>query len=377
MVGVPTATTRPAATQAISGRPYVKIGVCFPQGEDLGFGLDFAVRADQLGYHRLWVSEAYGFDSFGILAAIAVRTSRIQLATGIANVFSRSPATLAQAAVTIDAFSGGRFGLGLGSSGPGVITGWHGMPYERPLDRIRDYVNIVRMIVRQERVRYDGSVVSVNGALRLMPEPVRERIPIYLGSISRRGTMLAAEIADGWLPNHFAPGHFATVMSPALSAGLAAAGRSREDIEVIPYHVPIVVTGDPAAGLDVDRPRLALYIGGMGTLEKNYYKDLYGRYGYPSEAAEIQRLYLGGDRKAAVAAVTDAMVAEGAIVGTLDQCRQRLRDYSAAGIDEVALAVKSESGTRKSVLRTLEEVASCVTGDAPIQDLPAEEQGAT
>lgn len=176
--------------------------------------------------------------------------------------------------MTADALSGGRFGLGLGSSGPGVITGWHSMPYERPLDRIRDYVNIVRMIVRRERVRYDGSVVSVKGALRLMPEPVRERIPVYLRSISRRGTMLAAEIADGWLPKHFAPRHFATVMSPVLSDGLAAAGRSREDIEVLPYRVPIVCTGDPAAGLDADRPRLALHIGGMGTLEKNYYKDL-------------------------------------------------------------------------------------------------------
>lgn len=254
----------------------MKIGACFPQGEELGFGLDFA------------------------LGAIAARTSRIQLATGIVNVFSRSPATLAQAAVTIDALSGGRFGLGLGSSGPGVITGWHGMPCERPLDRIRDYVNVVRMIVRRQRVRYEGSVVSVNGGLRIMPEPVRGQIPIYLGSISRRGTMLAAEIADGWLPDPFAPRHFATVMRPALSDGLAAAGRSGEDIEIIPYYVPIVVTDDPAAGIDVDRPRLALYIGGMGMAEKNYYKDLYGRYGYAAEAAEIQRLYLAGDRKAAV-----------------------------------------------------------------------------
>lgn len=346
----------PGRWQTIDGRSHVKIGICLPH-EDLGFALDLAVRADQLGYHRLWVSEAYGFESFGLLGAIAARTSRIQLATGIVNVFSRSPATLAQAALTIDALSGGRFGLGLGSSGPGVITGWHGMPYERPLDRIRDYVNIVRITLRRERVRYDGPVVTVNGGLRIMPEPVRSQVPIYLGAISRRGMMLAAEVADGWLPNHFAIRHFADVMRPALSDGLAAAGRSREDLEVIPYHVPVIVTEHRAAGLDVDKARLALYIGGMGTADKNYYKDLYERYGYAPEAAEIQRLYRAGDRKAATAAVTDAMAAEGAIVGTLDQCRTRLSEYAAAGIGEVAVSIKSVSGTRESVLRSLADLA--------------------
>jgi F420-dependent oxidoreductase-like protein len=334
----------------------MKISACYPHG-DLGFGADFAVRADQLGYHRLWVSEAYGYESFGILGALAARTSRIGLATGIANVFGRSAATLGQASATIDALSGGRFALGLGSSGPGVITGWHGVPYDRPLERIRDYVAIIRMILRRERVRYHGKAVSLDGGIRLLHEPVRADVPVYLGSISPRGIMLAAQIADGWLPNHFAPRHFGAVLAPAVSEGLARAGRQPGDLKLAPYHVPVVVTSDTAAGLGSDRSRLALYIGGMGTASKNYYTDLYQRYGYAQQAADIQRLYLAGDRAAAAAAVTDAMIAEGAIVGTVSECQRRLADFAACGADEVVLSIGSLTGSHDDVLQTLEDLA--------------------
>jgi F420-dependent oxidoreductase-like protein len=335
----------------------VKLSLQYPELVPQSVALELVRAADRLGYETVWVTESYGFDCMSTLGYLASETTRIKLATGIANVYSRSPALLAQSAVTIDALSGGRFVLGLGTSGRAVVEGWHGIPFERPLRRLREAVEVIRMAIRRERLVYDGESVRLSQGIRLLPTPTRDAIPIYLASISPSGIALAGEIADGLLPVLLSVRHVDHLVGEPLAAGAARAGRDPSACRVCAFGVSVIPTSDTAAGRDLERERLGLYLGGMGTRKRNYYNDLFVRYGYEEEAERVQRLYLDREREAAAAAVTDAMVDEVSVIGSVAECKERLGAYEAAGVDEVVMLLKTPTGDARELMRALEELA--------------------
>jgi F420-dependent oxidoreductase-like protein len=206
----------------------------------------FVQAADRLGYDVLWIAEVYGWDAFTVLTDIACHTERIKLGTGIINVFSRSPALIAQSAASLDHISGGRFILGLGTSGHQVIEGWHGVKFERGVRRLRETAEIVRTILKRERVTFEGEIFQLGMGLKLITHPVRDQIPIYLATLTPAGIALAGEIADGWIPVFFSPRHWETVLRPSLAKGAERAGRSLDELSICVYQT-VVVTDDVEA----------------------------------------------------------------------------------------------------------------------------------
>jgi F420-dependent oxidoreductase-like protein len=316
----------------------------------------FVQAADRLGYDRIWVAEAYGWDAFTVRTEIACQTERIELASGIVNVFSRSPALIAQTAASLDRISGGRFVLGLGTSGHQVVAGWHGIPFERGVRRMRETIEIVRTVLRRDRLTYEGEIFHLDMGLKLITHPVRDRIPIYLATLTPSGVALAGELADGWLPVYFSPRHFDAVLRPQLAKGARRAGRPPSEVSIC-VSQPIVVTDDVEAGRDAVRPQMALYIGGMGSRERNYYNQLFCRYGFEAEASRIQDLYLARRRDEAMAALTPEMIDLVTIVGPLDECRRRLDELERLGVAEVAIRLQVPGGGRAGLLEALEALA--------------------
>src|SRR5204863_3365923 len=204
----------------------MKLGLNLPYEGSLAFpeAVELAQRAEALGFESVWMPEAYGTDAVSILGALAARTQRIRLGTGIVNVFSRTPALLGQTAATLDLISGGRFILGLGTSGHQVVSGWHGMAFDRPLVRMRETVEIVRRVLRQERLRFDGEIFTLDQGLKLLARPVRPTVPIFLATLTPAGLRLTGEVADGWIPTLFSPDHL-DLFRPDLETGARAAGR--------------------------------------------------------------------------------------------------------------------------------------------------------
>jgi F420-dependent oxidoreductase-like protein len=316
----------------------------------------YVQAADRLGYDTAWVAEAYGWDAFTILADLACHTERIKLGTGIVNVFSRSPALIAQSAASLDRLSGRRFVLGLGTSGHQVVAGWHGVPFERGVRRMRETTEIVRMVLRRERLVYDGEVFHIDQGLRLVTHPVRDRIPVYLATLTPPGLALAGELADGWMPVLFSPAHFESLIRPQLERGAARSGRSLSDLSIC-VSQPVVVTDDVEAGRDACRPHLALYVGGMGSRERNYYNQVFCRYGFEAEARRVQDLYLARRREEAMAALTPEMIDLVSIIGPVDECRRRLGELERLGVAEVAVDLRVPGGGPDDVLRALEALA--------------------
>lgn len=312
--------------------------------------------ADRLGYDTLWVAESYGWDAFTILTDIACHTERIKLGTGIVNVFSRSPALLAQSAATLDFISGGRLVLGLGTSGHQVIEGFHGVKFERGVRRLRETIDIVRTVLRRDRLVYHGELFHVDMGLKLITHPVRDRIPIYLATLTPTGLALTGEVADGWLPTLFSPRHYESVIRPQLEKGAARAGRPLSDLSICVGR-RVVVTDDVARGRDSVRPALALYIGGMGSRERNYYNELFRRYGFEEEARRIQDLYLDRRRDEALAAVTDEMVDLVTTIGPIEECRRQLDELERLGVTEMAMGLSVPGGSPADVLEALEALA--------------------
>ena len=299
-------------------------------------------EAERLGYHSVWTAEAYGSDAVVPLAWIGALTYRIRLGTAILQMAARTPAMTAMTAMTLDALSGGRALLGLGVSGPQVVEGWHGEPFGKPLGRTREYVSIVRAILERQRplehagehyqIPYRGpDATGLGKPLRSIVHG-RPDLPIYLAAIGPRNVALAAEIADGWLPVFYSPRR-AKLFEEALAAGFARAGapEKRERFDVAPM-APVVVGRDVDACRALVKPRLALYVGGMGARGRNFYFDLACRYGYEAAAARVQELYLAGRRSEAEAAVPDALVDEVALCGPPERIRERLGTWRDAGV---------------------------------------------
>ena len=337
----------------------MKLGLNLPYEGSLSFpeAVDLAQRAEALGYESVWMPEAYGTDAISILGALSARTERINLGTGIVNVFSRTPALLAQTAATLDLISGGRFILGLGTSGYQVVSGWHGMAFDRPLLRMRETIAIVRQVLRRDRLLFDGQVFHLDKGLKLLAHPVRETVPIYLATLTPGGLRLTGELADGWIPTLFSPEHM-NLFRPELEAGARIAGRSVDSIAIAP-HVPVSIDDDRARAREALKPWVALYVGGMGSKSKNFYNDLVGKYGFADDARVLQELYLGGKQLEAIRRVPDALVDAISIAGPPSYVRERLRVWAAAGVTTLLASVHGK--TQADRLRTLEMLAAATS----------------
>ncbi len=309
------------------------------------------VELEHAGLDLVWVPEAYSFDAVSQLGYLAAKTERIQIGSGILNVFSRTATCMAQTAAGLDFVSDGRFVLGLGASGPQVIEGFHGVPYDKPMPRIRDYINVCRMTWRRERVEYDGPTVKIplpagegtglGKPLKLINHPVRADIPIFWASLMGLSVKNTARYADGWLPVFFDPEKFHTVWGDDLKAGQA-----ERDPELGPLQISaggMVAIGEELTGdarqrvLDHARPNVALYVGGMGARDKNFYNTILQRYGYVDEAIEIQDLYLSGKKDEAAAAVPAEMLERTNLVGPPAYVRERLAAYREAGVTHLSV----------------------------------------
>ncbi len=322
--------------------------------------LELVLEAERLGYDSVWTAEAYGSDAATPLAWFAAQTERIKLGAGILQIPGRSPAMTAMTAVTLDHLSNGRFLLGLGTSGPQVAEGWHGQRFGKQLARTKEYVEIVRKALARERLTYEGETYTLplpdgpGKALKLMIAPVQERIPIYIAAIGPKNTQLVGEIADGWLPVFFSPEHVELSRS-LLAEGAARSGRSLDDGFDIAPTVQVAIDDDLDRARDVMRPFAALYVGGMGSREKNFYNALVRRYGFDDAAQEVQDLYLEGKRDEAAAALPEELIDTVSLCGSPDHVRDRLAVFRDAGVG--TLMVSPMAWTFEDRLQQLRLVA--------------------
>ena len=319
-----------------------------------------AREADRLGYSVVWAAEAYGSDSPTVLAWVAAQTERIDVGSAVMQIPARTPACTAMTAATIDTLSGGRFRLGLGVSGPQVSEGWHGVRFDKPLGRTREYVEIVRSALSRRRLQYAGEhwTLPLPGgpgkALQLTVHPAREHIPVYLASIGPKNLELTGEIADGWLAIFFAPEHAADLIGH-IRAGRERAGASMDGFDVVPT-VPLVIGDDLESCAVPVRGYTALYLGGMGSREQNFYNQLAVRMGYGESAARIQDLFLARKHREAAAAVPLDFIDKTALIGPVDRVRDRLSAYADAGV--TTLSVTPYSGPVERQIKALRDLAS-------------------
>jgi F420-dependent oxidoreductase-like protein len=292
--------------------------------------LRFAQLAEDLGYDSIWVPEAWAYEQFQLLAEIALATRRLKVATGIANVFSRSAGLLAMSAATLDEISEGRVILGLGTSGKIVVENFHGVTYEKPLTRLRETVGILRALWRGERLRPELSSLFDARHFKLEMTPVRADIPVYIASLQEKAIRDVGRVADGWIPTFWPYQHLEDGIA-YLREGADAAGRGDAPIEVASF-VAVVPLDDVAMARALVKPLVAFYIGGMGT----YYHALFRRYGFAENADLVRGLY-ESDRKRAAAAVSDELIDAIAICGPADHCRRRLAEWRAAGVGSALL----------------------------------------
>jgi len=301
--------------------------------------VEFAVEAERVGLDVCWVAEAWGADAPSPLGYLAARTERMLLGSGVIQIGTRSPVTIAQTAMTLAHLSGGRFLLGLGVSGPQVMEGLHGVPFGHPLGRMRETVEIVRRVFTGEKVTYAGRhyELPLPGAkpMRVSLPPVS--VPVYLATLSPKMLALTGEIADGWLGTSFIPER-ADAYFEHLDAGLARAGRTRASLDVCQgAEISLVPEAELARTLASRKKELAFSLGGMGTATANFYNDAYSRQGWAEVAAEVRARWQAGDRDGAAALVTDEMVLATTLIGTEDMVRARLRAWREAGVDTVRL----------------------------------------
>ena len=332
----------------------IAIGLRLEGDEDWAKAADYVVEAERLGVDVVWSHESWGLDAATPLAFMAARTSRIRLGSGIMQAGTRTPALLSMTALSLASMSNDRFVLGLGVSGPQVIEGWHGIPFDRPLTRLRELVEIVRRGTRGERVEYKGRVYELprpggeGKALRSSARP-RPDIPIYLATLTPRGLELTGEIADGWLGTSFIPEH-AGVFFDHLATGAAHAGRSLAQLD-------LQAGGAVAFGDDVERlvaarkPGLAFTLGAMGSRRHNFYNEAFRRAGYADAAVEVQRLWLDGHRDEAAARVPNDLALKTNLLGTEAMVRERLAVYRRAGI--TTLRVDPAGATTAARIETL------------------------
>ncbi len=326
------------------------------------------VELEKAGLDLVWVAEAYSFDSISQVGYLAAITERIEIATGIINVYSRTAALTAMTAAGCDYVSDGRFVLGIGASGPQVIEGFHGVPYEHPMQRIREYIEACRLVWKREKLAYDGKTVHVplpegqgtglGKPLKLINSPVRADIPIWWASLMGKSVEATAELADGWLPIMFVPEKYRQVWGDSLDAGLARRGADRGPLQISAGGLLAIgeeLTGDAQTRLlDSARPNVALYVGGMGARGKNFYNDIAKAYGYVAEAEQIQDLYLAGKKDEAAAQVPGEWLQLANLVGPAGYIKERVAAYKEAGV--TVLTVNPVGGNDIAQIGQLREI---------------------
>jgi F420-dependent oxidoreductase-like protein len=297
---------------------------------------DQAAALESAGLDAVWVAEAYGFDSPTIMGYLAARTERMKIGSAILNVYSRTPALIAQTAAGLDAISGGRAIIGLGASGPQVVEGWHGKAYDRPLGRTRETIELTRRILRREVVDHHGITDmprpgGLGKPLKILTRPVRPAVPLYVASLGPANVRMTAEVADGWLPTLFIPEKAHEVWGTPLAEGAARRDPALGELQIVAGGL-LAIGEDAAAARDLVRPRIALYVGGMGAPGKNFYNDLAVAYGYEKEARLIQELYLDGRQRDAAAAVPDEFCELISLCGPEGYVRDRVEAFREAGV---------------------------------------------
>jgi F420-dependent oxidoreductase-like protein len=330
-----------------------------------GFKETVAELADyeKAGLDIVFVAEAYSFDAVSQMGYIAARTERLEIASGILPIYSRTPTLLAMTAAGMDYVSDGRFTLGLGASGPQVIEGFHGVPYTAPLGRTREVIEICRQVWRREKLEYQGrhytlplppgQGTGLGKPLKIINRPVRPRIPIVLAAIGPKNVELAAELAEGWEPIFYMPEKAADVWGASLAAGRARRAPELGELDVI-AQAPLAVGDDVAGLLELGRPMAALYIGGMGAKGKNFYNDLARRYGYEKEAERIQDLYLDGKKDEAAALVPYELLEKMSLIGDEGFVRDRVRAMKESGV--TTLNVAPLGRTHEERVRLIEQI---------------------
>ncbi len=309
------------------------------------------VELEKVGLDQVWIAEAYSFDAISQMGYLAAKTERIQIGSGIVNVYSRTAALMAMTFAGLDYVSDGRIICGLGASGPQVIEGFHGVPYEKPMTRIKEYIDVCRSVWKREVLKYDGETVKVplpagqgtglGKPLKLINHPVRADIPIWWASLMGRSVEATAAYADGWLPIMFVPDRYQQVWGDNLKAGLARRSPDLPRLEVAAGGM--VAIGEDLVGeaadriLDVARPGSALYIGGMGARDKNFYNSITRAYGWEKEAIDIQDLYLDGKKEEAAKAVPGEMLRLSNLVGPKSYIKERIGAFKEAGVTVLAV----------------------------------------
>ncbi len=319
----------------------MKLGAMVGMRDDPDAFAAQARRLEDAGVEYLWTGEAYSADAVSTMGFLAAVTKKAQIGSSILPLYSRTPTLLAMTAVGLDRLSGGRSILGLGASGPQVIEGFHGVPYDAPVGRTKEIIEICRMVWRRDRVVHDGASyhmplppgqgTGLGKALKLMDHPVRERIPIYVASLGPKNVEMTAELAEGWLPLHYWPERAGELWRPSLEAGQAKRSADLPPLEIVAGG-SLAIGDDVEALRERDRPMLTLYFGGMGAKGKNFYNDVLKRYGYEHEAERIQDLYLGGDRKGAAALVPDELVAGVSLIGDAGFVKDRIAAFRDSGV---------------------------------------------
>jgi F420-dependent oxidoreductase-like protein len=318
---------------------------------------------EQAGLDTVWVAEAYGFDGVSLMGYLAAETERVEIASGILPIYTRTPTLLAMTAAGVDALSGGRAMLGIGASGPQVIEGFHGVPYDAPVARTREIIEICRKVWRRERLMHEGARyhmplpagqgTGLGKPLKLITPPVRDDIPIAVAALGPRSVEMTAELAEGWLPIFYMASKARERWGPALEAGRAKRDPSRPPLEV--YAGGAVGIGEGLESLrEMGRPMAALYIGGMGARGKNFYNDVFASYGYAAEAARIQDLYLSGHKQEAADAIPDSFIEATTLIGPEGFVRDRIGELRESGV--TALNVNLVGRDTKERVATLDRL---------------------
>ncbi|HET6152605.1 MAG TPA: LLM class F420-dependent oxidoreductase [Marmoricola sp.] len=324
----------------------MRLGMIVDYGGGFEETADLLVDYEAAGLQLAAVAEAYSFDAVSQLGYLAAKTKTVEIASAILQVYSRTPALMAMTAAGLDFVSGGRFTLGIGASGPQVVEGFHGLPYDAPLGRTRETIEICRQVWRREPLVHAGKSYTIplppdqgtglGKPLKLINHPVRSRIPISVAALGPANVALVAELAESWQPLFFHAGHYREAWGEALDRGFAKRDPELGGLDIMLQVSFAVGEADPAELAKV-RNQLALYIGGMGSADKNFYNQLAQRYGYVSEAAEIQRLYLSGQKAEAATVVPDDLVRAVSLIGTEDEIAVQLTEFEAAGVTTLLL----------------------------------------
>jgi F420-dependent oxidoreductase-like protein len=341
----------------------MRIGMALNYSGDFKASVAELADYERAGLDIVFVAEAYTFDAVSQLGYIAAKTERLEIASGILPIYSRTPTLLAMTAAGLDYVSDGRFTLGLGASGPQVIEGFHGVPYTAPLGRTREVIEICRQVWRRERLEYQGRHYTVplppgqgtglGKALKIINHPVRPRVPIVVAAIGPKNVELTAELAEGWEPIFYVPEKAAEVWGPSLAAGRARRDSELGGLDVI-AQASLAIGDDVAGLLEFGRPMAALYIGGMGAKGKNFYNDLARRYGYEKEAEQIQDLYLEGKKEAAAAMVPAELLEKMSLVGSEGFVRDRVQAMKESGV--TTLNVAPLGRTHEERVRLIERI---------------------